>query len=582
MTADLRFSRALGPQPGGAVSLIFGSTGTPPDPPLPDPPAGQLRVNLLAVWDRAQQVPLASLDAPWSRAQALGAAWVAAWGYSAPAAATLTAPWGWTTPVAAHTSLAWAWTVPVATGLTAPWAWTVPVAAGLTAPWGWAAPAAATLALSWSGAVAARHWVHAPWQYGQHRVVYARATVQHATAVQRQWLAPWGWGAHTVSYGGPWTPPGPPVPVPCWAPEPGGAVNLVLRYQLTRIAQLLFACRKAAIAFVPVRRVYMVINTTSLVRVGDNVNIPCLGMSLSLDVDSWAWGFSASIPGSALSLIEPSTLGEPVELLATVNGTQFRLIAESLSRERSFGQSTVRVQGRGRTAALAAPYSQVSVFGNSSAVTSQQLVDSVLPSGWTADWGLTAWLVPGGVWTHEGTPISAAVAVAAAGGAYLRPHASAASFAVLPRYPVAPWDWASVTPDLELPSAVTTREGLEWQELPRYNRVFVSGTTAGGKLVQVTRTGTAGDVLAPMVTDALITHVDAGRQRGLAVLARTGRWADLTLRLPVLPETNVIRPGAFVRYMDGPAARLGLVRSVNVEVQGATVWQSIKAECYVN
>ena len=175
-----------------------------------------------------------------------------------------------------------------------------------------------------------------------------------------------------------------------------------------------------------------------------------------------------------------------------------------------------------------------------------------------------------------------ALAVAAAAGGYLLPHASAASFAVLPRYPVAPWDWAGVSPDVELPAAVVQREAIEWAQFPKYNRVYVAGANSAGRLVRVTRAGTAGDLPAQMVTDALITHVDAGRQRGLAVLARTGRWADVTLRLPVLPETGVIRPGKFVRYVDGTTVRLGLARAVSVEAGMTEVWQSLKVESYVD
>ena len=46
------------------------------------------------------------------------------------------------------------------------------------------------------------------------------------------------------------------------------------------------------------------------------------------------------------------------------------------------------------------------------------------------------------------------------------------------------------------------RESLRWLEKPAYNRVFVSGQDVG-VLGQVTRAGTAGDVLAPMVVDPL-------------------------------------------------------------------------------
>ena len=49
------------------------------------------------------------------------------------------------------------------------------------------------------------------------------------------------------------------------------------------------------------------------------------------------------------------------------------------------------------------------------------------------------------------------------------------------------------------------------------------------------------------------------RQRGIAVLADTGHQIEVSLRLPVLAETGIIRPGAFVEYQDGSVTRLGIV-----------------------
>ena len=77
-------------------------------------------------------------------------------------------------------------------------------------------------------------------------------------------------------------------------------------------------------------------------------------------------------------------------------------------------------------------------------------------------------------------------------------------------------------------------------------------------LGQVTRAGTAGEVLAPVVVDPLITEAAAARQRGLAVLADTGRQIEVSLRLPVLAATGIIEPGAFVEYQDGRVTRLGI------------------------
>jgi hypothetical protein len=136
-----------------------------------------------------------------------------------------------------------------------------------------------------------------------------------------------------------------------------------------------------------------------------------------------------------------------------------------------------------------------------------------------------------------------------------------------------------VTPDFQLPADVTSRESLRWIEKPAYNRVFVSGQEVG-VLGQVTRTGTAGEILAPMVVDALVTNATAVRQRGIAVLADTGRQIEVSLRLPVLAETGIIVPGAFVDYQDGSVSRRGLVRSTQVEAGLPEVWQTLGVQTY--
>lgn len=103
-------------------------------------------------------------------------------------------------------------------------------------------------------------------------------------------------------------------------------------------------------------------------------------------------------------------------------------------------------------------------------------------------------------------------------------------------------------------------------------------------LGQVTRQGTAGDWLAPMVTDSLITTAAAARQRGLAALSDTGRQLDISLRLPVLPATGIIQPGAYIQYQesgeDGIHTRIGLVRSTHIEVGLPEVFQSLGVECH--
>lgn len=382
----------------------------------------------------------------------------------------------------------------------------------------------------------------------------------------------------------------PPAFDPCYLPDP----NLVFSELFSNGTGLLFYCERRPVVVppisgdtvvVPIRKVYVVLNTASLRRVDGNLQIGTFGMSLSLDVDSWTWQFSASMPAQMLSLLEPSALGDPVEVEAMINGSPYRMLVESISRERVFGQSSIRVSGRGIAATLDAPYAPVQTFGNSGARTAQQLMDDVLTIngvslGWTVNWGLTDWLVPAGVFNHNGSYISAINSIAAAAGGYVQPSGIGKVLNVLPRYKAAPWDWATaITPDYQLPGDVMTRESIEWVERARYNRVFVSGQ-GQGVLGQVTRAGTAGDQVAPMIVDALITHADAARQRGQSVLANTGRIANIGLKLPVLAETNIITPGKYVDFVDSGITRRGVVRSVQVEIGMPEVWQTIGVETH--
>lgn len=355
--------------------------------------------------------------------------------------------------------------------------------------------------------------------------------------------------------------------------------QLVFSFPKNLSKELLFLCDNAVLdggsadnVVVAVRRVYIVTNSILLRKVSNGRELVASSFSMGLDCDSWTWRFSANLPGSEQPHLEPVG-GVPVEVEAVVNGQAFRLVVESLSRSRAFAQSGVSISGRGKSAALAAPYSPIRTFANSEQRTAQQLVNDALTNngisiGWDVEWGLTDWAVPAGAWSVRGSFVDAVNSVAQSAGGYVQPHATLNRLRVLPKYPYAPWEWGAAAPDITLPSAVTVRESIEWKDSASYNRVFVSGQNAG-ILARVTRAGTGGDLLAPMVTDSLITHADAARQRGLSILGASGRQAVVSLTLPVLPQTGVIQPGKFIKYTDGTSELIGLSRGVSVSANGA-------------
>ena len=263
----------------------------------------------------------------------------------------------------------------------------------------------------------------------------------------------------------------------------------------------------------------------------------------------------------------PGSNGGPVELVASVNGTPFRVLAESISRERVFGDASIRISGRGRNAVLAAPYAPVMNFQQPQARTARQLMDDVLtlngiPLGWNIDWGLTDWNVPAGVFTSRGrgwkpwSPLP--VRPGLPDPAPVRPeHPRAPPVSGPRRGTGTPSRQTSCCPSMRWP-----RESLRWVEKPGYNRVFVSGQDVG-VLGQVTGWDCR-DVLAPMVVDALITeaaaapawHRGSGRyratDRGEPAPAGAGRDRDH-------------RAGCVRRVPGRQRDEVGIVRSTQVE-----------------
>ncbi|SIQ96758.1 hypothetical protein SAMN05421829_108173 [Aromatoleum tolulyticum] len=387
-----------------------------------------------------------------------------------------------------------------------------------------------------------------------------------------------------------------PLPVGMWRPDPGveppvpnpysSPVHLLFWRLNDGTTNLRFGNRPPAPGVViPVPEYYFVINTVTFVRADTGAPVAARQFSASIDVDSWTWSWSATLPITELGAVKSPALGEQFELIATLNGSPLRLVVEKINRDRRFGDGRVRVSGLGRAAWLADPYAAVETRSNAQARTARQLLEDALTTngvsiGWTVDWRITDWLVPAGAWSHQGTYKDAANRIAEAGGAYVQGHDTEQTLIVLPRYPAAPWAWASLTPDLELPEDVVEVEGIEWTDRPAYNAVYVTGGSTGGRHDRILRTGTAADRIAPQIVDSLATAPEMTRQRGLAALADTGRQARITLRLPVLPETGLITPGKLIRYVESGTSRLGLSRAIEVSHDFPQLWQTIQVETH--
>lgn len=329
------------------------------------------------------------------------------------------------------------------------------------------------------------------------------------------------------------------------------------------------------------QRTIFIVNTISFTRLSDGRDIQLLSCNVGIDLDSWCWSFTGSIPFDQVDLLDPALVGNAeVELL--INGLRWRFMIEGFSKSETFGQTTANLRGRSLTARLDDPYAPQRTHTEAASKTAVQLAQQELDragTGYALDWGLVdalGWTVPGGAWNYQGlSPAQAIKRLATDAGGVVQSHPWEKRLIVRPEYGLPPWQWT--TADLTIDPNLIRQRGTEWQEKPAYNGVLVSGTRFGvSALVKVT--GTDGAFQPQAVVASVLTEGAANRQRGLTELSRYGPQRRRSLEMPLHPDLGLVMPGLLV----GVGGSIGMVRSVGIGVQGGgKVSQTMEVEEHV-
>ena len=518
--------------------------------------------------------------APWDTASPFAAQTAAAWNAPDPLAAKAGAAWG-QAPTDSHQSAA-IWAEAAVQRMLRALAWDAAQAAGGSAgiAWDQASYQRHRADILWGTAAALPQKTAAPWD--------KRAAV-HAARL----LAPWDTAAAlpTCRSGPAYVRPAPVVPPPQGTTANLRFCGLAVVYppgSVPIIFGLSLCGSPGALAILPAR-FYMQAHTLQAFRLPDMAPVLITEASVSSDVGSYGWTFSASGPTALFEQLAP-TAGLPAQIRIELDGIAFEFLVDSITRTERFGQRGARIAGRSVTALLARPFARETQRLNATAANAQQLAEAALQyTGVSLDWGLTDWLVPAGAWSHSGTPLAAVQAIVEAAGGHLQSARAAATLLARHPYPTlagglpgGPWNWyaSGVTPDVLLAPDALITTSIERTDQADINAVYVSGQTQG-VFRFVKRTGTAGEKLAGMVTDALITANAAALQRGTAVLGAAGPKHMVTLELPVLTgagQPGVLDVGQLVQVNETAPWR-GRVRAVSASgTFGRAVRQNVQLE----
>ena len=327
---------------------------------------------------------------------------------------------------------------------------------------------------------------------------------------------------------------------------------------------------------IPTRRVYLVSNAASIVRVRDGIDIPATSLSIELDTDSWAWQFTAQIPR-----IAAAEMTDEEEVSIHVNGQQWDCVCDGWQSSQSFARESATLTGRSRTAYLSPTHVLAQSVSESSAATMAQLAQALLPFGWTLDWQAPDWLVPGGFFSLDSqTPIEAIKYLAEAAGGFVLPHQRDRHLVIKPRYPTVPWQLDGALADVAIPRAIITTLGSDFQPGQAANGIYVSGGHQGIS-ARVLRQGTAGERQAPAITHPLVCDVVAARAQGVVGLAKTMPRRTQTIQLPLSADTGLILPGALLAVDGWKGFNRGVRVAVELQGRAMTVRQQLSVERFV-
>lgn len=565
-TVNLTFVGTAAAPAAGVVNLAFGADASSPGDLLCGPgaecrwaPCSDTRSSqAVAPWGAAALAPGGNAALPWGRcSDTLGTAAALPWAHnSSGLAGSAQLPWG-----------------PLGTGLgvdvLSPWDRALVTDALTVVPWARSANYTQWAQLPWEAAAGADRSAELPWGPSGQAIVTA--------------ALPWGPGSLVIGINDPLPPrvvPVPPSGVPGWVNLRfcrARGDSLTLRLGVNPCGGL----PGTNTTLISARSSYVQVHTVSAVRLPDLAPVWLDRFDLSADESAIGWTLSATGPTALLAMLSP-VAGLPARLRVTLDGQVWEFVVEGLRDTWQFGKRDVTITARSASALLADPYAPEGNYLNDVPMTAQQLLQDALQyTGVGLDWRCTDWLVPEGAWSHAGTPMSAVRRVADAIGAIVQSPRAGENVIVMPRYSTLPWEWAAATPDVILESLDPVAvHGFERADRPGYEGVYISGQ-AQGVLALVKRTGTGPGLYMPMVTDGLMTHLDACMQRGSALLGRAGAQAKMTLTLPVLTgpgEPGVIDPGKLVSVMDPAGAWRGMVRSTSVAVNMPVIEQTLTLE----
>ena len=387
-----------------------------------------------------------------------------------------------------------------------------------------------------------------------------------------------------------------PDPIPdvraCRLPPPSNRLPLALRRKRGNLPSsalpLSLVCWHDSVPVaVPNLRSYIVHNAITATVGG--VTVSPLSFSIKTDMDSFCWQGSLEITAKDYERIKGKIhvkRGNEPLITMVINEYPFVIIAEELTKNKSFINHSYTLSGRSVTARLSADYATNKQGGltSESLYASQLARSGLVGTGISLEYNTADWLIPKGLYSTDKTPIAIISDIMGACGGFIYSHPSEPKLITRPRYSVPAWELSTATPELVLTLDPVASISEQKRVNPRYDNVWLSSTT---RLDKVYRRQEGQVAEAPVQSHELFSDQIATIAKGKQVLSDSGthmdvsittRWADkYALPLATLGDIWQIQDdGGYLGVV------VAVALQVRVENDVPTVWQTVGIDRYLD
>ena len=226
------------------------------------------------------------------------------------------------------------------------------------------------------------------------------------------------------------------------------------------------------------------INAT-LKRLDTGEFIGFYSISISGDEDSWLWSFNVEIEDIGVWQLLQLNSDQLLVLEASVNGHEFRFVAEGRNKSRRRGKTSYSITGRSPTVVLGDRYAEQISRTWSDTTAKTVAFELCSEKSIKLIWQTVDWPLPSGTLAVKNKrPIDVIRVLTNAVGAIIQ-STPKGDLVVRPRHPVSPTKYGDVQPDQVITDADDILDISEgWEHRPGYNSVDITdkGTASEPKV----------------------------------------------------------------------------------------------------